>query len=132
MQVLASRETPPFGSGVVSIGVLQAGAGAFNVIPDSAMFAGRMRSLSHDHIMHLKERFAQVRGICVFIRVLVPDMTVQPTGLEKLLRHTQAQVLNRYEQLLWHLQCQHGMLLSRLRIESSSPEHALHFMHKLR
>ena len=60
VQVLASRETPPMGSGVVSIGLMHAGEGAFNVIPDSAMFAGRMRSLDHDHIMHMKARFAEV------------------------------------------------------------------------
>ena len=48
------------GSGVVSIGLMHAGEGAFNVIPDSATFAGRMRSLDHNHIMHMKQRFAEV------------------------------------------------------------------------
>lgn len=64
VQVLASRETPPMGSAVVSIGYVRAGEGAFNVIPDDAVFLGRMRSLSHDHTMHLKRRFAEVgRGL---------------------------------------------------------------------
>ena len=61
MQALVSRETPPVGTAVVSVTKIQAGEGAFNVIPDDATFGGTIRSLEHDHIVYLKRRFAEVR-----------------------------------------------------------------------
>lgn len=61
MQVLVSRETSPLGTAVVSITKLAAGEGAYDVIPDSANFGGTLRSLSHDHLMYLKQRMEEVR-----------------------------------------------------------------------
>ena len=57
--MLASRETSPVGSAVVSVTRAQGGEGAFNVIPDRATFGGTMRSLDHKHIMRMKSRFVE-------------------------------------------------------------------------
>lgn len=53
------RETSPLGSAVVSVTMLRAGD-AYNVIPDSAMFAGTIRSLAHDSMMRLKGRVEEM------------------------------------------------------------------------
>ena len=60
MQALVSRETSPLGTAVVSVTKQAAGEGAYNVIPASASFGGTIRSLSHDHLMHLKRRMNEV------------------------------------------------------------------------
>ena len=62
MQALISRETSPLGTAVVSVTKQAAGEGAYNVIPASASFGGTIRSLSHDHLMHLKRRMNEVHG----------------------------------------------------------------------
>ena len=62
MQALVSRETSPLGTAVVSVTKQAAGEGAYNVIPASASFGGTIRSLSHDHLMHLKRRINEVRS----------------------------------------------------------------------
>ena len=62
MQALVSRETLPLGTAVVSVTKQAAGGGAYNVIPGSASFGGTIRSLSHDHLMHLKRRMKEVRS----------------------------------------------------------------------
>ena len=62
MQALVSRETSPLGTAVVSVTKQAAGEGAYNVIPASASFGGTIRSLSHDHLMHLKRRTNEVRS----------------------------------------------------------------------
>lgn len=60
VQALVSRETSPLGTAVVSVTKIAAGEGAYNVIPDRATFGGTLRSLSHDHLMYLKQRFEEV------------------------------------------------------------------------
>ena len=60
--MLASRETSPVGSAVVSVTRVQGGEGAFNVIPAQATFGGTMRSLEHEHIMRMKTRFVEVQA----------------------------------------------------------------------
>ena len=47
----------------MSITRLAAGEGAYNVIPDSANFGGTLRSLSHDHLMYLKQRMEEVSPV---------------------------------------------------------------------
>ena len=61
-QALVSRETSPLGTAVVSVTKQAAGEGAYNVIPESASFGGTIRSLSHDHLMQLKRRIAEVHA----------------------------------------------------------------------
>ncbi len=63
LQALVSRETSPLGTAVVSITRLAAGEGAYNVIPDSANFGGTLRSLSHDHLMYLKQRMEEASSV---------------------------------------------------------------------
>lgn len=48
------------GTAVVSVTKINAGEGAYNVIPDAASFGGTLRSLSHDHLMRLKRRVTEV------------------------------------------------------------------------
>ena len=70
VQLLVSRETSPVGTAVVSVTKIQAGEGAYNVIPDGATFGGTIRSLEHNHMVRLKQRFAEVCSLglldCVF------------------------------------------------------------------
>ncbi len=53
--MLVSRETSPLGSAVLSVTMLRAGD-AYNVIPDTAMFAGTIRALSHEVMEVLQVR----------------------------------------------------------------------------
>lgn len=56
VNVVAGRsETSPLGSAVLSVTMLRAGD-AYNVIPDTAMFAGTIRALSHDVMTTLQTR----------------------------------------------------------------------------
>ncbi len=52
-----SRETSPLGSAVLSVTMLRAGD-AYNVIPDTAMFAGTIRALTHEKLEELQGRLA--------------------------------------------------------------------------
>ncbi|KAK9788133.1 hypothetical protein WJX73_003962 [Symbiochloris irregularis] len=60
LQLLVSRETPPVGSAVISVTMIHAGEGAYNVVPDTASFGGTIRSLSLEGMKVLKKRFAEV------------------------------------------------------------------------
>ncbi len=62
-QALVSRETGPMDTAVVSVTRLAAGEGAYNVIPEHASFGGTIRSLSHDHLMLLRRRVTEARGL---------------------------------------------------------------------
>lgn len=55
LQTLVSRETSPLGSAVVSVTMLKAGE-TYNVIPDEALVAGTVRTLTHDHMVKLTSR----------------------------------------------------------------------------
>ncbi|GFR48947.1 hypothetical protein Agub_g10961, partial [Astrephomene gubernaculifera] len=59
LQTVVSRETSPLGSGVLSITMLRAGD-AYNVIPDSVMFGGTIRGLTHEHLMFMKRRLEEM------------------------------------------------------------------------
>ncbi len=59
LQVLASRETDPVKTGVVSITAFLAGE-AFNVIPDMAELRGTMRSLDDEILANLEHRAAAI------------------------------------------------------------------------
>ncbi|GAX80498.1 hypothetical protein CEUSTIGMA_g7936.t1 [Chlamydomonas eustigma] len=59
MQTLVSRETSPLGSAVLSVTMMRAGD-AFNVIPDTAMFAGTIRSLDHAALLHNQRRVEEM------------------------------------------------------------------------
>lgn len=60
LQSLVSRETSPADSAVVSVTCLNAGAGAFNVIPDSATLKGTARALSESTMRRLRSRIQEV------------------------------------------------------------------------
>ncbi len=59
LQTLISRETSPFSPAVITIGIVQAGT-AFNIIPETAMLYGTMRSYSPEHREYLQRRIAEL------------------------------------------------------------------------
>lgn len=48
------------GAAVISVTMIHAGEGAYNVVPDSASFGGTIRSLSLEGMKTLRKRFAEV------------------------------------------------------------------------
>ncbi|GMJ12834.1 IAA-LEUCINE RESISTANT 1 [Hibiscus trionum] len=59
LQQLVSRETNPLDPNVVSIGFVQAGQAA-NVIPETVMFGGTLRSMTNEGLSYLQQRIKQV------------------------------------------------------------------------
>ncbi len=59
LQTLISRETSPFSPAVITIGTLHAGT-AFNIIPETAVMQGTMRSFSAEHRAKLLRRINEV------------------------------------------------------------------------
>ena len=60
LQSLISRETDPTESAVITIGTLQAGVGAANVIPEFATLFGTVRTLNLDIREHIRRRIPEV------------------------------------------------------------------------
>jgi amidohydrolase len=60
VQTIVSREISPLESGVISICKVQAGGGAYNIIPDSASFGGSIRSLTSELRNYLPKRMKEV------------------------------------------------------------------------
>ena len=60
VQTVVSREIDPVESGVISICKLEAGTGAYNVIPDSVSFGGTIRSLTPELRDYLPARMKEV------------------------------------------------------------------------
>lgn len=59
LQSIASRETSPLDSAVVSVTMFNAGS-AYNVIPDGASIGGTIRSLTQSGLLTLKDRVAKI------------------------------------------------------------------------
>src|SRR5579863_3459466 len=59
LQTLISRETSPFSPAVITIGTINAGS-AFNIIPETAVLQGTMRSYSKKHREKLLRRISEV------------------------------------------------------------------------
>ena len=59
LQTLISRETSPFSPAVITIGTIHAGT-AFNIIPETAVLQGTMRSFSPEHRAKLIRRIHEV------------------------------------------------------------------------
>ncbi len=59
LQTLISRETSPFSPAVITIGTINAGT-AFNIIPETAVMQGTMRSYSIEHREKLLRRITEV------------------------------------------------------------------------
>ena len=60
LQTIVSREVDPLESAVVSICKMEAGKGAYNVIPDSATFGGTIRSHSPELREYLPKRIKEI------------------------------------------------------------------------
>ena len=60
LQSLISRETDPTESAVITIGTMQAGVGAANVIPETATLFGTVRTLNLDVRAHIQKRVPEV------------------------------------------------------------------------
>ncbi len=60
LQSLISRETDPMESAVITIGTMQAGVGAANVIPEFATLFGTVRTLNLDVREHIRRRIPEV------------------------------------------------------------------------
>jgi amidohydrolase len=60
LQTLISRETDPTQSAVITIGTLQAGVGAANVIPEFATLFGTVRTLNLDVRDHIRRRIPEL------------------------------------------------------------------------
>jgi amidohydrolase len=60
LQTLISRETDPTQSAVITIGTLQAGVGAANVIPEFATLFGTVRTLNLDVRDHIRARIPEL------------------------------------------------------------------------
>ena len=60
LQSLISRETDPTESAVITIGTLQAGVGAANVIPEFATLFGTVRTLNLDVREHIRKRVPEL------------------------------------------------------------------------
>ena len=59
LQTLVSREVSPTEQAVVTVGSLQAGT-TFNIIPDTAVIRGTVRTYSEDVQAHLEKRIAEM------------------------------------------------------------------------
>jgi len=59
LQTLVSRETDPMESDVVTVGKFKAGD-AFNVIPDTVIFGGTVRSLKPELLDHINQRIEEL------------------------------------------------------------------------
>ncbi|MGI8856865.1 MAG: M20 metallopeptidase family protein [Thermomicrobiales bacterium] len=60
LQTLISRETDPTQSAVITIGTLQAGVGAANVIPEFATLFGTVRTLNLEVRDHIRRRIPEL------------------------------------------------------------------------
>ena len=60
LQTIVSREVDPLESAVVSICKMEAGRGAYNIIPDSATFGGTIRSHSPELREYLSRRLKEI------------------------------------------------------------------------
>ena len=60
VQTIISRELNPVESGVISICMMEAGRGAYNVIPESVSFGGTIRSLTPELRDYLPRRMKEV------------------------------------------------------------------------
>lgn len=60
LQTIVSREVDPLESAVVSICKMEAGKGAYNVIPDSATFGGTIRSHNPEMREYLPKRIKEI------------------------------------------------------------------------
>lgn len=62
LQTIVSREVDPLESAVISICKMEAGKGAYNVIPGSATFGGTIRSHSPELREYLPKRMKEILG----------------------------------------------------------------------
>jgi amidohydrolase len=60
LQTIISREVSPLESAVLSICKMEAGKGAYNVIPDFAVFGGTIRSSSHELRKSIPRRIKEI------------------------------------------------------------------------
>jgi amidohydrolase len=60
LQTIVSREVSPLESAVISICKMEAGKGAYNVIPDSASFGGTLRSQTPEMRAYLPRRVKEI------------------------------------------------------------------------
>lgn len=60
LQTIVSREVDPLESAVISIGKMEAGKGAYNVIPDSATFGGTIRFHNPELREYLSKRMKEI------------------------------------------------------------------------
>ncbi|MEW6376400.1 MAG: amidohydrolase [Thermodesulfobacteriota bacterium] len=60
LQTIVSREVDPLESAVVSVCKMEAGRGAYNIIPDSATFGGTIRSHNPDLRDYLPKRVKEI------------------------------------------------------------------------
>jgi amidohydrolase/hippurate hydrolase len=61
LQTLVSREISPFRPAVITIGKLTAGTAA-NIIPDTALIEGTVRTFHEDVQQHIKQRIGEIAG----------------------------------------------------------------------
>lgn len=100
IQMLVSRETDPTVPAVVSFGAFQAG-NAFNVIPDTAVLRGTVRSFQQEERERLAERIeAVVRGVAGTMRAEVEfayhfgyPPTVNDAGMNEIVRAAAREVV---------------------------------------
>lgn len=100
IQMLVSRETDPTVPAVVSFGAFQAG-NAFNVIPDTAVLRGTVRSFQQEERERLAERIeAVVRGVAGAMRAEVEfayhfgyPPTVNDAGMNEIVRAAAREVV---------------------------------------
>ncbi len=83
LQSIVSREIDPLDSAVVSITAIHGGE-TFNVIPETAMAIGTIRSLSLDGIQSLQQRIREIASLIAEAnrcqaRVEFPDVDYPPT-----------------------------------------------------
>lgn len=60
LQTVVSRETNPLHSQVVSLTRFNTGDNAYNVIPDVVKLGATYRSLTHEGMVRMKDRFDEV------------------------------------------------------------------------
>ena len=65
LQTLVSRETSPLASSVVSVTLVRAGDGAFNVIPSIATIGGTIRALTLEQLLKLQSRVEEMTPLIV-------------------------------------------------------------------
>ncbi|MGI8644092.1 MAG: M20 metallopeptidase family protein [Thermomicrobiales bacterium] len=100
IQMLVSRETDPTVPAVVSFGAFQAG-NPFNVIPDTAVLRGTVRSFQQEERERLAERIeAVVRGVAGTMRAEVEfayhfgyPPTVNDAGMNEIVRAAAREVV---------------------------------------